>query len=81
MPEVGASNVGHSGNEADVVTRAVIRAARRLHVTPQVLGAVIGVSEETVCRMERGEFRLEPESGRGQGRVSTADQNQAGVAA
>jgi hypothetical protein len=43
-----------------VVTKAVVRAADRLGVTARVLAVIIGVSEATVSRMRRGEFRLEP---------------------
>lgn len=43
-----------------VVTKAVLRAADRLSITARILASVIGVSEATVSRMRRGEFRLEP---------------------
>lgn len=43
-----------------VVTKAVLRAADRLSVTARILAAVIGVSEATVSRMRRNDFRLEP---------------------
>ncbi|KAA5596718.1 MbcA/ParS/Xre antitoxin family protein [Blastochloris sulfoviridis] len=43
-----------------VVTKAVVRAADRLRLTARILATVIGVSEATVSRMKRGEFRLEP---------------------
>lgn len=43
-----------------VVTKAVVRAADRLGVTARVLAAIIGVSEASVSRMKRGDFRLEP---------------------
>jgi uncharacterized protein (DUF2384 family) len=43
-----------------VVTKAIIRAADRLRVTARILATIIGVSEATVSRMKRGEFRLEP---------------------
>jgi hypothetical protein len=43
-----------------VVTKAVVRAAERLSVTARVLAAIIGVSEASVSRMKRGDFRLEP---------------------
>lgn len=43
-----------------VVTKAVLRAADRLSITARILANVIGVSEATVSRMRRGEFRLEP---------------------
>jgi Protein of unknown function (DUF2384) len=43
-----------------VVTKAVIRAADRLQLTARILANVIGVSEPTVSRMKRGEFKLQP---------------------
>lgn len=43
-----------------VVTKAVVRAADRLSVTARMLAAIIGVSEASVSRMKRGDFRLEP---------------------
>ena len=45
---------------AAVVTKAVVRAADRLHLTARILATVIGVSEATVSRMKHREFGLEP---------------------
>jgi hypothetical protein len=47
-------------NAGPVVTKAVVRAADRLDMRARVLATVIGVSEATVSRMKRGEFKLEP---------------------
>lgn len=43
-----------------VMTRAVVRAAEQLRLNARILASVIGVSEATVSRMKRGEFKLEP---------------------
>lgn len=43
-----------------VITKAALRAADQLRLTARVLAATIGVSEATVSRMRRDEFRLEP---------------------
>ncbi|MDF1632100.1 MbcA/ParS/Xre antitoxin family protein [Mycoplana sp. MJR14] len=42
-----------------VVTRAAVRAAEALGMTARVLSAVLGVSEASVSRMRRQDFRLE----------------------
>ena len=47
-------------NAGPVVTKAVVRAADRLDMRARDLATVIGVSEATVSRMKRGEFKLEP---------------------
>lgn len=46
-------------SEAVVVTKAVIAAADRLGLSARQLSAVIGVSEATLSRMKRLDFRLE----------------------
>ena len=46
-------------SEAAVVTKAVIAAADRLGLSARQLSAVIGVSEATLSRMKRLDFRLE----------------------
>lgn len=45
---------------AQVVTKAVTRAAEALGVRAKTLAAIIGVSEATASRMRRGDFVLEP---------------------
>jgi uncharacterized protein (DUF2384 family) len=45
--------------EATVVTKAVLRAAKRLQMTHKSLAGVLGVSEATVSRMNRGEYVLQ----------------------
>lgn len=42
-----------------VLGKAVVRAADHLGLTARGLGAIIGLSEPTVSRLKRGEFRLE----------------------
>jgi uncharacterized protein (DUF2384 family) len=46
--------------EAGVVTKATIRAADRLAIRSNVLCKIVGVSEATISRMRKGEYRLEP---------------------
>lgn len=46
-------------SEAATVTKAVIAAAERLGLSARQLAAVIGVSEASVSRMKRLDFRLE----------------------
>jgi hypothetical protein len=43
-----------------VLTKAVVSAADRLAVRASVLAPVLGVSEATVSRMKRGDYRLDP---------------------
>lgn len=45
--------------EGAVITKAVTAAAERLGLTARTLSAVIGVSEATVSRMKKLDFRLE----------------------
>lgn len=45
--------------EGAVVTKAVLRAADRLGVSQRVLARVLGVSEPSISRMNRGGFVLE----------------------
>ena len=44
---------------ASVLTKAVVKAADKLGVKASALSTVLGVSEATVSRMKRGDFRLE----------------------
>ena len=46
-------------SEAATVTKAVIAAADRLGLSARQLSAVIGVSEASISRMKRLDFRLE----------------------
>lgn len=48
-----------STSEATVVTKAVVNAAERLGLSARQLAGVIGVSEASVSRMKRLDFRLE----------------------
>jgi hypothetical protein len=45
--------------EAAVLTKAALRAAERLAIRNNVFAKIVGVSEPTVSRMRKGEFRLE----------------------
>ena len=42
-----------------VLTKAVVNAADKLNVKAHVLATVLGVSEATVSRMKRGDYRLD----------------------
>jgi hypothetical protein len=42
-----------------VLTMAVVRAAEKMGITGRDLAAILGVSEPTVSRMRKDEFRLE----------------------
>lgn len=44
---------------ARVMTVAVVRAAEKLAISGKDLAKILGVSEPTVSRMRKGEFRLE----------------------
>lgn len=44
---------------ARVMTMAVLRAAEKLGITGKDLAAILGISEPTVSRMRKDEFRLE----------------------
>ena len=45
---------------ASVVTKAVMRAARRLGLTNRALADIIGISEASASRMGNGAFALQP---------------------
>ena len=47
-----------SHERARVMTMAVVRAAERLGLSGRDLAAILGLSEPTVSRMRRDEFRL-----------------------
>jgi transcriptional regulator with XRE-family HTH domain len=53
-----------SGDEAIVVTKAVLRGADRLEISQKVLASIIGLSEATISRMRRGEFAIERSAGK-----------------
>jgi hypothetical protein len=42
-----------------VLTKAVVKAADKLNVRAGALAAILGVSEATVSRMKRGDYRLD----------------------
>ena len=46
--------------EAEVVSRALLRAAARLGVTNRVLAGVMGLSEATLSRLGAGTYHMEP---------------------
>ena len=48
--------------EAHVVGKAAVRAAAHLGLTNVVLGKVLGLSEASVSRLQRGTYALEPDS-------------------
>jgi hypothetical protein len=41
------------------LTKATIRAADKLELTNRTLGVIIGLSEPSISRMKRGDFKLE----------------------
>jgi uncharacterized protein (DUF2384 family) len=47
---------------ASVLTKAVMRAAEALGLSGKVLSAMLGVSEASLSRMKRGDFKLEASS-------------------
>ena len=46
-------------SDAAIVTKALTRAAERLHVTNKVLARIIGLSEASVSRLKKGDYPLE----------------------
>ncbi len=46
-------------DQAAVLTKAVLRAAEQLGVSAKALALVIGVSEATLSRMKKGDYKLE----------------------
>ena len=46
--------------DAAVATKAVLRAADRLHVSSRALARIVGVSEASVSRMRAGSYALSP---------------------
>jgi len=46
--------------QAAVVTKAAVNAADRLGVNARLFATVLGVSEASVSRMKRADYRLEP---------------------
>jgi len=49
-------------DQAQVLSKAVLRAAERLDVAARTLATVLGLSEATLSRMKRGGFTLDPAS-------------------
>ena len=47
---------------AEVLTKAVLRAATHLKITNRALGKTLGVSESTISRLQTGAKILEPKS-------------------
>jgi hypothetical protein len=59
MSAVDPRPVGAPRNSA-VVTKAALRAARRLGMTNKVFANVVGLSEATISRMGSGDYELQP---------------------
>ena len=57
---LGITEAHTSRSEAEVVTRAVIRAADQLGLSNKDLTHVLGISEATASRMKRGGYVLRP---------------------
>ena len=55
------SRVDAATDEAAVVTKAALRAADRLGLKSNSFARIVGVSEPSVSRMRRGDYRLTPE--------------------
>jgi len=51
---------GLAPGAADVLSKAVVRAAERLGVTRSVLARVVGLSAATISRLHSGQYRLDP---------------------
>jgi hypothetical protein len=49
----------HVSPEAIALTKAAVRAAEKLDLSNRILAAIIGLSEASITRMKRGEFKLE----------------------
>ena len=50
--------------EVVVLTKATIRAAQRLGLSQKALALIIGLSEPTISRMQRGKFKIDRGSGK-----------------
>ncbi len=48
-------------DEAAVVTKAALRAADRLAIKSNIFARIVGVSEPSLSRLRRGDYRLTPE--------------------
>jgi hypothetical protein len=48
-----------AASDSSVVTKATLRAADKLRLTNKSLARIIGLSEATVSRMRKGDYRLE----------------------
>lgn len=51
---------------ADVLAKAVSRAAAQLGIPNVALGRILGLSQATVTRLHQGSYRLEPDSKAGE---------------
>ncbi|HET7681096.1 MAG TPA: helix-turn-helix transcriptional regulator, partial [Xanthobacteraceae bacterium] len=47
-------------SDSSIITKATIRAARKLNLKNKDLAPVLGLSEPTVSRMMRGKYPLDP---------------------
>lgn len=54
-----ASPVVNAAIAERALTKATIRAADKLELTNRTLGVIIGLSEPSISRMKRGDFKLE----------------------
>jgi hypothetical protein len=55
----------HSSRAAEILTRAVVRAAGALELTQKTLAATLGISEASVSRLTRGRT-IDPQSKEGE---------------
>jgi uncharacterized protein (DUF2384 family) len=55
------SRVETAPDQAAVVTKAALRAADRLAIKSNIFARIVGISEPTVSRMRRGDYRLSRE--------------------
>lgn len=55
------SHVDTTPDEAGIVSRAALRAADRLGLSGTVFARIVGLSEPTLSRMRRGDYRLSRE--------------------
>lgn len=51
-------------SEAIALTKAIVSSADRLGLSQRDLASIIGLSEPTISRMQKGTFLLEPENGK-----------------
>lgn len=58
MPVMQQPEPDRRNAETAVLTKATVRAADRLRLPARTLASVLGLSEPTISRMRRGEYRL-----------------------